>query len=54
MLIFYFLLDCLADKLIGSLLEAAILLLKHRTGEVVKASLIFVRVRYPDTNQNNY
>ncbi|XP_066913339.1 RRP12-like protein [Clytia hemisphaerica] len=34
---------CLAEKLIGSLLEAAILLLKHKSSDVVKASLIFVR-----------
>ena len=38
-------LDCLAEKLIGSILEAAILLLKSKTGEVVKASLVFVKVR---------
>jgi len=38
--------DCLASKLIGSLLEGAILLLKSKAQEVVKSSLIFVRVRY--------
>ena len=43
-LFFSLTLDCLASKLIGSLLEGAILLLKSKKQEVVKSSLIFVRV----------